>query len=176
MGINRKAPRAVVFGTSKYGGSELDHLAAVQGFGWIQYLMGHLRCQDGTGKLMQILIEFTQLECGSLEPIFTLDCDEYMTTILTRNWVTEIWAYLGLCKGKLNISGMWKREKHREGYQSLMEIAVKCGMFSASEMKELNRYRIYLQAFFVSDIKEINGKDISPWARSGKRCMESNSA
>jgi hypothetical protein len=35
-------------------------------------------------------------------------------------------------------------------------------------MKELNRYRIYLQAFFVSDITEINGKDISPWARWGK--------
>jgi hypothetical protein len=43
MGINRKAPRALVFGTSKYGGFELDHLAAVQGFGWIQYLMGQLR-------------------------------------------------------------------------------------------------------------------------------------
>jgi hypothetical protein len=39
MGINRKAPRAVVFGTSKYGGFKLDHLAAVQGFGWLQYLM-----------------------------------------------------------------------------------------------------------------------------------------
>jgi hypothetical protein len=39
MGINLKSPRAIVFGTSKYGGSELDHLAAVQGFGWIQYLM-----------------------------------------------------------------------------------------------------------------------------------------
>jgi hypothetical protein len=35
-------------------------------------------------------------------------------------------------------------------------------------MKELNRCRIYLQAFFVSDITEINGKYISPWARSGK--------
>jgi hypothetical protein len=30
MGINRKVPRAVVFGTSKYGGFELDHLAVVQ--------------------------------------------------------------------------------------------------------------------------------------------------
>jgi hypothetical protein len=41
--------------------------------------------------------------------------------------------------------------------------------------KELNRCRIYLQAFFVSDITEINGKEISPWARSGKRCMERKS-
>jgi hypothetical protein len=65
---------------------------------------------------MKMFIEFTQLECGSLEPIFTLDYEKYMTTILTFNWVTEIWAYLGLCKGKLNISGMWKPEKQREGY------------------------------------------------------------
>jgi hypothetical protein len=73
MGINRKAPNTVVFGASSYGGFELDHLAAVQGFGWLQYLMGHLRGQDGTGKLVQMLIELTQLECGSLEPIFTLE-------------------------------------------------------------------------------------------------------
>jgi hypothetical protein len=103
--------------------------------------------------------------------VSTLDYDEYMAPILTRNWVTEIWAYLGLCKGKLNISGMWKPEKQREGDQALMENAVKCGTFSASEMNELNRCSIYLHALFVSDITEINGKDISPWARSSKRCM-----
>jgi hypothetical protein len=108
MGINCKAPHVLVFGTSTYGGFDLDNLAAVQVFGWIQYLMGHLRYQDGIGKLMQMLIEFTQVECGSLEPIFTLDYDKYMTTILTRNWATEIWAYLCLCKVKLNISGMLK--------------------------------------------------------------------
>jgi hypothetical protein len=56
-----------------------------------------------------------------------------------------------------------------------MEIAVKGGMFSASEMKELNRCRIYLQALFISDITEINGKYVYPWDRSGKRCMERNS-
>jgi hypothetical protein len=74
---------------------------------------------------MQKLIEYTQLECGSMELIFTLDYEESMTTIFTRNWVTEIWAYLGLCKGKLNISGMLKPEKQQEGDQSLMEMAVK---------------------------------------------------
>jgi hypothetical protein len=107
------------------------------------------------------------LECGSLEPIFTLDYDKYMTTILTRNWVTEIWAYLGLSKGKLNISGTWKPEKQREGDQALVEVAVKFGTFSASGMKELNRFNMYMQAFFISDITEITGKDISTWARSG---------
>jgi hypothetical protein len=107
MGINRKAPRSVVFGTSTYGGFELDHLVAVKLFRCIQYLMGHLLCQEGTLKLMKMLIEFTQVECGILEPIFTLDYDEYMTTIFTRKWVTEIWAYLGLCKVKLNSVQRW---------------------------------------------------------------------
>jgi hypothetical protein len=123
---------------------------------------------------MQMLIEFTHLECGSLEPIFTLEYEEYMKTILTRNWVTEIWTYLDLCKGNLNIVSMWKPEKQREGDQALMEIAIKNGTFSASEMKELNRCRIYLQAFFISNVTEINGKDISPWTRSGEICMERN--
>jgi hypothetical protein len=56
-----------------------------------------------------------------------------------------------------------------------MEIMVKNGTFSASEMKELKRCRIYLQEFFVLGIIEINGKDISPYARLGKMCMGRNS-
>jgi hypothetical protein len=70
---------------------------------------------------------------------------------------------------------MWKPEKQREGDQALMEVAVKCGTLSASEMKDLNRCRNYLQAFIVSEITEINGNYISHWARSGKICMERNS-
>jgi hypothetical protein len=43
MGITSKAPRAVVFGTARYGGIGLDHLAALQIHGQLQYLLGHLR-------------------------------------------------------------------------------------------------------------------------------------
>jgi hypothetical protein len=68
----------------------MDHLAVVQGFGWLQYLMGHLRCEDGMGTLIKMLVEFTQLECGCLVLVFELDYEEYMITILTRNWVMEI--------------------------------------------------------------------------------------
>jgi hypothetical protein len=46
-----------------------------------------------------------------------------------------------------------------------MEISFRGRTFSASEMEELNRCRIYLQMFFVSDITDINGKYIYPWTR-----------
>jgi hypothetical protein len=64
MGITRSAPRAVVFVTAQFVGLGLTHLAALHGHTRLQYLMGHLRCSDATGRLMQMLLEYTQLECG----------------------------------------------------------------------------------------------------------------
>jgi hypothetical protein len=56
MGIAQSAPRAVVFGKSQCGGLGLTHLAALQGHTRLQYLLGHLRCGDATGSLMQMLL------------------------------------------------------------------------------------------------------------------------
>jgi hypothetical protein len=64
MGINRNTKREVVFGTTKYGGLGLAHLVAVQGYGQLQYLLGHFMSDDTSGTLYRILMEFTQLECG----------------------------------------------------------------------------------------------------------------
>jgi hypothetical protein len=57
MGVNRNTARNVVFGTCNYGGLGLDHLAAVQGFAQLQYLIGSLRTQDTRGDLYQMLLE-----------------------------------------------------------------------------------------------------------------------
>jgi hypothetical protein len=43
MGINRNTSRALTFATSNVGGLGLDNIEAVQVFGWMQYLMAHLR-------------------------------------------------------------------------------------------------------------------------------------
>jgi hypothetical protein len=91
MGINRNTARSVVFGTSKYGVLSLDHLAAAQGFGQLQYLIGSLRTQDTTGGLCQILLEYTQLECGTATPILEANFGRYEHAILTKNWITECW-------------------------------------------------------------------------------------
>jgi hypothetical protein len=61
MGIIRKAHRSVVFGTAQFGGLGLEHLAAYQGHSCLQYLMGHLRCNITTRKLMRSMLDYTQL-------------------------------------------------------------------------------------------------------------------
>jgi hypothetical protein len=117
---------------------------------------------------MKMLIEFTQLECGCPEAILETSCVQYKPTILTGNWVTEIWAYLALCGAKLEISGLWKPVPHRVDDNSLMEIATSSGLFTAPEMKELNRCRIFLQVLSVSDVVDIAGTSVEAWDPRGK--------
>jgi hypothetical protein len=62
MGIGRKAHRSVIFGTAQYGGLGLEDLATYQGHSRLQYLMGHLRCNITTGKLMRSMLDYAQLE------------------------------------------------------------------------------------------------------------------
>jgi hypothetical protein len=90
MGINRNTSRSVVFGTSKYGGLGIDHPAAVQGFDQLQYLIGRLQTQDTTGDLYQILLEYTQLECGTATPILEVNFPRYEHTILTKTGLRNV--------------------------------------------------------------------------------------
>jgi hypothetical protein len=94
MGITSKAPRSVVFGMVWYGGIGLDHLAAAQSHMQLQYLIGHLRCQDTTGKLIRMMMEFIQMECGCTGNIFEQSYKQYAGAIIDENWIKAIWVHL----------------------------------------------------------------------------------
>jgi hypothetical protein len=100
MGIVRTAPRAVFFGTAQYGGLGLTHLAVLQGHTRLQYLLGRLRCGDATGRLMQMLLEYTQLECGCRGNPLAQDYKNYSALLINTNWITEVWEHLQTCKAK----------------------------------------------------------------------------
>jgi hypothetical protein len=82
MGIARSAPRTIVFGTAQFGGMGLTHLAALQGHTRLQYLLGHLRCDEATGHLVQMLLEYTQLECGCHVKPRAQDYNNYSTLLI----------------------------------------------------------------------------------------------
>jgi hypothetical protein len=44
-----------------------------------------------------------------------------------------------------------------------METSVSSGRFTNKELKEINYCRIYLQAFFISDIMNLEGNKIEEW-------------
>jgi hypothetical protein len=108
MGISRTAPISIVFGTAQYGGLGLTHLAALQGHTPLQYLLGRLRCGDATGRIMQMLLEYTQLECGCRGNPLAQDYINYSALLINTNWITEVWEHLQTFKAKVEIDGLWQ--------------------------------------------------------------------
>jgi hypothetical protein len=168
MGINRKAARAVVFRTAQFGGLGVDHLATRQGHSRLQYLLGHLRCGDHTGQLMRMLIEYTQLEYGTMENILEQDYERFSNFIINKNWITEIWQHLHSCKATVAVQQKWKLRLGRINDTAIMDYLTASNQFSRGELQDIKRCRIYMQVFFLSDITNIQGTLIETWAISGK--------
>jgi hypothetical protein len=53
MGIVRNAARIFVFGSAKCCGLGIDHLATIQNYSRLQYLIGHIREKNITSKLIR---------------------------------------------------------------------------------------------------------------------------
>jgi hypothetical protein len=169
MGITSKAPRAVVFRTTRYGGIGLDYLAVVQSHGQLQYLLGHLRCKDNTGQLIRMVMEFTQIVCGCTDNVFEKSYKKYAGAIIDENWIMVIWSHLERCEATVKITGMWKPTHGRENDNAIMETITASGRFRPVEMREINRCRLYLQVFLTSDIPDNRGKHLEPWVLKGQR-------
>jgi hypothetical protein len=168
MGISRKAHRSVVFGTAQFDGLGLEHLTAYQGHNRLQYLMGHLRCNSTTDKLMRSMLDYTQLECGCSGNVIEEDYKMYSRVLLTENWITGIWEHLHSCKSTLKITAEWKPLPNCKNDVAMMESLTETEEFTATELKEINRCRIYLRVFYISDIASHDGQGIAEWARKGR--------
>jgi hypothetical protein len=169
MGITRKAHRSVVFGTAQLCGLGLEHLAAYQGHKRLKYVMGHLRCNSTTGKLMRSILDFTQLECGCLGNVLEQDYGSYSRVLMTENCITGIWEHLYSCKSTLNIIAEWKPLPNFKNDVVIMEALTETEEFTAKELKEINRCRIYLRVFYISDIASHDRQGITDWERKGRR-------
>jgi hypothetical protein len=107
IGINRKAARAVVFGTSQYGWLGLYHLATSHLYAQLQYLLGSIRCNETTGQLARMMLEFAKLECGCTGNVLEQDYEWYCGTIINKSWIMEIWSHLQLYDVKIRINRLW---------------------------------------------------------------------
>jgi hypothetical protein len=158
-----------VFGTAQCGGLGLTRFDALQGHTRLQYLLGNIRCDDATGRLMQMLLEYTQLECGCRGNPLTQEYNNYSALLINMNWIAEVWEHLQTCKKKVEIDGLWQPTKSRVHDIAIMESLIASGGFTNKELKEITYCRIYLQVFSLSDITNIQGNKIASWAGKGQK-------
>jgi hypothetical protein len=169
MGIVRNAARKVVFGSAKYCGLMLDHLAITQNYSLLQNLIGHIRSKSITRNLIRQQLDYTQLEIGCSAQVLGQDYNRYSQAILCPNWITAIWEYLHACKASVAIKSDWIPQPARIGDITIMEELTVSALVNKRELTDINRCRVYLRVFFLSDITNIQGDTIEEWAINGER-------
>jgi hypothetical protein len=69
---------------------------------------------------------------------------------MTENWITGIWEHLHSCKSTLKITVKWKPLPNLKNDVAVMKSFTDTDEFSAKDLKDINRCRIYLRVFYIS--------------------------
>jgi hypothetical protein len=165
MGIVRYATRKVVFGTEKYGGLGLDHLATIQNYSHLQYLIGHhIRRKSITSKLIRQQLDYTQLEIGCSAQVLGQYFTRYSQAIIYPNWITAILKSLHACKATVAINSDWIPQPARIGDIATMEELTVSALVNKIDLADIDICRVYLRVFFLLDIVNTQGDTIEEWA------------
>jgi hypothetical protein len=111
----------------------------------------------------------TQLEIGCSAQVLGQDFTRYSQAILCPNWITAIWESLHACKAKVSINSDWIPHPTRIGDITIMEEMTGSALVNKRDLADINRCRVYLRVFFLSDIVNIQGDAIEEWAITGER-------
>jgi hypothetical protein len=164
MGIVRNAATKVVFGSAKYCGLGLDHLVTIQNHLRLQYLISHIRSKSITSKLIRQQLDYTQLESCCSAQVLGQDYNRYSQAILCPNWES-----LHAFKSTVAINSDWIPQPARIGDITIMEELTGSALVNKRDFTDINRCRVYLRVFFLSDMVNIQGDTIEEWAITGER-------
>jgi hypothetical protein len=164
--INRNTARSIIFGPEEYGGLALPDLYVTQGTDKLRLFLGHLRLQDCTGHLIHIDLMYLQLLTGWGSFFMNLDAMHFRW--VEDGWLSSLWQFTSKYHLSIMYPHQWLPPKPRLSDQYLMEIFARQHL-SVSVMATLNRCRLFLQVFTVSDIATVDGTRITMEAKQGIR-------
>lgn len=117
------------------------------------------------GKQIKLSLENIQVQLGLTKLFLNYPYTTY-GHLLPHTWMTSLWEFIS--KYKLHIHG-WKQEFKplRENDISIIESFAKKG-YSANDLQELNKCRIFLKVHSLSDICNANGDQITRKSLEGQ--------
>jgi len=171
--LNRHTARSIIHGPRQLGGMSIPHLYTKQGLDGLKFLVGHLRAQDKTCKLILISHSCLQLLLGVSTNFLNLDYNRYHSWY-TSTWLTSIWKFNTRLGIKLTIVGAWLPPPKTGNNVNLMDHFVAANL-PAYQLQSINRYRVYLQVIALSDVCSADGRQIIPTIFLGHRLLDRRS-
>ena len=165
-GINRYIPRDVLYAPLTYQGLGVQNPFIIQGCKHIHDMVEHLHKNSITGQLIATSLEHLRIEMGSNVPIMSTDPSLFAAFHLTDSWVMDTWKFC-------HEQGITVEDKTpslpmlRENDKCIMDEFRTNKHIAPKSLQVLNRCRLYLRAFSLSDISTGDGKAISTQAWKG---------
>ncbi len=120
----------------------LPDLYTDQGYGWLKFLIGHLKLGDEIGKLILIAISHLHLNIGAESPFFSCSYPPYAKWV-EHNWLTNIWKHTNQLQITVDMESHWKPRCARQQDLVLMDEFMKY-KFSLKQLGMINSCRLYL--------------------------------
>ena len=163
-GIKKTLPSVVVDGPLGSHGIGRKRLYHVWAYLHVAILMKHGPRASITGKFLRACKELHQLEAGTAGDVLASPFSQF-GEYATRTWIKSTWRFLSKYDVRIDFHSAPPPEQ-RYNDQFLMEAFAGAGV-SASDLRRINRCRMYLQALTVADISTGDGKAIRRDAWSG---------
>ena len=166
-GLNRNIKRDILYAPLIAQGFDLHDPYIIQGSHHIKDIVEHCWKNTLTGELINSNLEQMRIEIGVNSNIFELDYKKYKSIILTNSYVLDTWKFcseygITFKDNTPEIPNMRKFDR------PIMEVVLSNKNISDTMLHTVNRCRIYLKAFTISDITSSCGKFITSKAWHGR--------
>ena len=156
MGLNRKMPRAVIYGPMSLGGRELMDLRIEQVTSQWDATRGHLCRDDRVGHGLRLSLRDHQCIIGSEKLFLNVDPEIYKYGMENTRW-RYIWTNVWDNDLEVNFYDAWVPTSSCVNDRNIMDVAVQDEIVIKSKwdlLEHINRCRLYLKAFFISDLSD----------------------
>ena len=143
MGYNSNMPREVVYGPSVLGGIGIHDLYIERGIKQITTLVGHVRQQSDTGRMMINQLEWCQVQAGTA--ISLLEAPTIPIDYIEDCWIMCIRDFLATYKMQIEIIQKARTCIQCENDEFIMDALRSRGNCSATELQNLNACRLFLK-------------------------------
>ena len=163
-GINRYIKRDVLYASPKVQGLGLKNLYLVQGIHHVSDLCENIWKQLITGQFQMTSLEYMRLELGVNDHILNTNYDSLCNLVHTESWMEKTWKFMSEHKITIDVDPP-KVPIRQQNDIPLMEIILASPNITPHEIKTVNKCRLYLQIFQLSDMVTGCGKFIkdSAW-------------
>jgi ribonuclease HI/exonuclease III len=167
MGYNCNSPKEVVYGPQELFGFGIHDYYIEQGIKQLIALVGHIRQDSETGRLMRIELQWCQVQAGTEKHLLGEPQDpiDYIETC----WIMCIRDFIRTYGLRIAFSKTPIPETQCVNDEFIMDALRERGDCSATELQRINACRMFLQVARVSDITSADGKFLRTESLVGRK-------